>query len=246
MELRSAGILGCCIVGLAAALLIPVIQSSVLFVMALVPLALLVFGQINLPRSRRSFRIWFDPIIIDLGDEVISLEPGTPLGRLSGREIIYSSFKQWHDFEIVTHRFWLLAAIGLLSLASVWLSLRGPFDFVTGTGYYYFLVFFWTLMVTMAKRWLWERRMLRLKGVSMATFSVTGRNIRYHFVDPDGRYRGGLFESLVCSRTDYWTIVFYDEKDPDRSVPAAGLMFHVLVWKPSHSSALASGSSAAG
>jgi len=43
------------------------------------------------------------------------------------------------------------------------------------------------LIVAMARRWLWERRMLRLEGVSMATFSVAAhgiyQQIRYHFVD---------------------------------------------------------------
>ncbi len=82
--------------------------------------------------------------------------------------------------------------------------------------------------------------MLRLEGISMAPFSVVAegiyQQIRYHFVDLENEYRGGWFESLICSRADDLTIIFYDEDNPDRSVPASGLMFHKLVWKESPSS----------
>jgi len=66
--------------------------------------------------------------------------------------------------------------------------------------------------------------------ISVAAHGIY-QQIRYHFVDPENQYRGGWFESLICSRADDMTIIFYDEDNPDRSVPAVRLMFHKLVWK---------------
>ena len=236
MEMRPVGILAVAGICLALALLIPPAQKYILFAMACVPLALLIAGQFVLPRSKRSVSVWFNPIVIELEDEmIVPIDPGTPLGRLSGRDLVYSAFRQWHDFEIVPYRFWLLAAIGLLSLGSVWIASKNELGFFPDASFFYFTAFVWTLMVAISKRWLWERRMLRLEGISMAPFSVraTGlyRQIRYHFVDPNDQYRGGSFESMVCSWADDMTIIFYDKDNPGRSVPASGLMFHKLVWK---------------
>ena len=235
MEMRSVGILVFGVVALALTVVVPPAQPYVLAAMAIIPLGLLAVGQVILPRSKRSIRVWFNPIFVELDDELIPLAQGTPLGRLSGRNLVYSYFRQWHDFEIVAHRLWLVAGIGLASLGGIWVSNWAGLSFVTGAGYYYFLIFTWVLMVAISKRWLWERRMLRLDGVSMAPFSVSWsrpyQQIRYHFVDPEGTYRGGWFESMVCDKTDDMTIVFYDEGNPDRSIPASALLFHKLAWK---------------
>ncbi len=240
MEMRSVGLFVLAAICLGTALLIPPLQSYLLSAMAISPLLLLAVGQVFLPRSKRSIRVWFNPIVIELGDEQVPLEPGFPLGSLSGRELVYSYFKQWHDFEIVTHRFWLLAGIGLLSLGAVWFSWQAQGSLFAGASFFYLATSIWALIVAMAMRWLWERRMLRLEGISMAPFSVAAegiyQQIRYHFVDLENEYRGGWFESLICSRADDLTIIFYDEDNPDRSVPASGLMFHKLVWKESPSS----------
>jgi hypothetical protein len=70
--------------------------------------------------------------------------------------------------------------------------------------------------------------------VTIGSFSVAAnarrRSIRYHFVDHQGEHRGGVFASMVGDGADDMTIIFYDEQDPDRSIPALGLMFHKLVW----------------
>ena len=234
--MRPAGILAFAAIGLTLALLIPPTQRYILFAMAVVPLVLLIAGQLILPRSKRSISVWFNPILIELDHEIVVVpDPGTPVGRLSGRTLVYSAFRQWHDFEIVPHRFWLMAAIGLLSLGSIWVASQKELNFFSGAGFFYFIAFAWSFMVAMSKRWLWERRMLRLTGVSIATFSVVANHryqqIRYHFVDPEGTHRGGWFESLVCDKDDSMTIVFYDEDNPDRSIPASALLFHRLVWK---------------
>ena len=237
MEMRSVRIFVLGVVGLVAAFLIPAIQGYLLSVMAITPLVLLVAGQFWLPRSKRDIQVWFNPIIVEFDGEVFSPEPGTPLGRLSGKNLTYSLFKQWHEFEIVTHRFWLLAAIGLSSLAAVWLVTLIKADLFLGFGYFYVSCFTWTFVISLAMRWIFERRMLRLEGVSMGSFSAKTftkpayRQILYHFVDPEGHYRGGCFDSVFCDRSDDLTIIFYDEKNPDRSIPASALMFHKLVWK---------------
>ncbi len=242
MEMESVGIFVLGVVGLVAAFLIPPIQGYVLSVMAISPLALLVIGQFWLPRSKRDIQVWFNPIIFELDGELISPEPGIPFGRLSGKDLTYGLFKQWHEFEIVTYRFWLLAAIGLSSLAAVWLvSLIKP-SLTLAFGYYYISCFTWTFVISLAMRWIFERRMLRLKGVSVGTFSAKTYakpaylQILYHFIDPEGHYRGGCFDSVFCNQSDSLTIIFYDENDPDRSIPASALMFHKLVWKEKETS----------
>ena len=198
---------------------------------------MLLLGQFFLPRSKRSIQVWFNPIVIEYEGELISLEPGTPLGRLSGKTLLYGAFKQWHEFEIVTHRFFVLSAIGLISLGAVWLALRVKDSLFGGIGYFYAMGVFWVCIVSLAMQWVWERRMLRMQGISMGSFSVRGntkppyRQVLYHFVDPEGQYRGGCFDSMYCDQADDMTIIFYDENNADRSIPASALLFHKLVWK---------------
>ena len=240
--MRSVRIFVLGVLGLVAAFLIPAIQSYLLSVMATTPLVLLAVGQFWLPRSKRIIQVWFNPIILEPEGELISPEPGTPFGRLSGKNLTYSLFKQWHEFEIVTHRFWLLTAIGLSSLAAVWLVSLIKASLFLGFSYYYIACFTWTFVISLAMRWIFERRMLRLEGVSMGSFSANTytkpayRQIRYHFVDPEGHYRGGCFDSVFCDQSDNLTIIFYDENNPDRSIPASALMFHKLVWKEKETS----------
>jgi len=234
---RSVRIFALGVIGLCAAFLIQGVQSYVLAAMALCPLVLLVVGQFYLPRSKRTIHVWFNPIVIEYEGELISPEQGMPLGRLSGKDLFYGSFRQWHEFEIVTHRFILLSGIGLISLGAVWLTWKIKDSLFGGIGYFYAMGFFWLLIVLLAMQWVWERRMLRAEGISMGSFSVQ-RNTRppywqilYHFVDPEGQCRGGCFDSMYCDQADDMTIIFYDENNPDRSIPASALLFHRLVWK---------------
>ncbi len=240
--MRSVRVFVLGVVGLVAAFLIPAVQGYLLSAMAISPLVLLVVGQFWLPYSKRIIQVWFNPIVLELDAELISPEPGTPFGRLNGKNLTYSLFKQWHEFEIVTHRFWLLAGIGLSSLAAVWLISLIKESLSLGFGYYYVSCFTWTFVISLAMRWIFERRMLRLEGVSMGSFSAKTytkpayRQILYHFVDPEGHYRGGCLDSVFCDESDDMTIIFYDENNPDRSIPASALMFHKLVWKEKETS----------
>lgn len=236
MELRSLRILALGMLGLAAALLFPIVQGYFLFTMALTPLVLLVLGQFFLPRSKRIIQVWFNATIPDDEDEPLTPEPGSPFLRLSGKDLPYSFFKQWHEFKIVTHRFWLLSAIGFMSLLMVWLAWRIQDSFMDGAALFYLAGSLWMLLVTLASRWGWERRMLQCEGIAMAGFSAersTGliQRIRYNFVDHEGHYWGGIFASMFCDRKDDLTIIFYDERNPQQSVPASALIFHKLVWK---------------
>jgi len=227
------------VVGLAAALLFPAVQSYVLLAMAALPFLFLVSGQLVLPRSKRTIRVWFSPVFLEIKGETFPLfEPGDAMGRLSGRDMVYSYFKQWHEFDIATHRFLVLGTIGLLSLGAMWMAWRVQGTlFLTGAGFYYFMFAGWVLMTALARRWLWERRMLRLEGLSIASFRISGYSrpffaqMLYHFVDPEGHYRGGNVAMLALPQKDDMTIVFYDEEDPDRNIPASALIFHKLLWK---------------
>lgn len=77
-----------------------------------------------------------------------------------------------------------------------------------------------------------------MSGLALGTFSVSRsghpimlRHIRYQFVDHEGEYRGGSFDSMFCDQSDDLSLVFYDETNPDVSIPASAMVFHRLVWK---------------
>jgi hypothetical protein len=236
--MRSLRILALGVVGLTLAFLVQEVNFYVLSGMALAPLTLLVAGQFYLPRSKHAIQVWFNPIVIEFEGERISLEPGTPVGRLSGKELTYSYFKQWHEFEIVTHRHWLLAAIGFFSLGSFWFFWWASTVLFEAMAMFYLVISLWAMVILLARRWVWERRALRQTGLSIGSFSSQAgerppgyRHIRYHFVDPEGEYRGGMLDSMFCDQTDDMTIVFYNEANPDQSVPASAMVFHKLVWK---------------
>lgn len=235
MELRTIRIFAFGALGLVVAFSFSFIESYLLIAIAATPLVLLIAGQFYLPRSQRSIQVWFNPVVID--GEIISPEAGQPFARLNGKVISYSHFRKSHDFEIVTHRFWLLGLIGLFSLGSLWyVSLSWDVLF-KGFAYFYLGGFLLMMVLFLATRWVWERRVLRFEGLALASFSVTAntkppyRQIRYSFVDNNGEYRGAIFDSMVCDTDDSMTIIFFNDSNPDQSVPASALIFHKLVWK---------------
>ena len=193
MEMRPVGILALAGLVLSLALLIPPAQKQILVAMSAIPLLLLLIGQLILPRSRRSIRVWFNPIVLEIGDELVPLfDEGAPMSRLSGRDLTYSSFQQWHDFEIVPHRFWLLAAIGLLSPVAIWASLQKQVG-VSGTvSLFYYSAIRWSILTAISKRWVWERHMLRLNGIALAAFSE---------VQKGGTTKSGITLSIRRART---------------------------------------------
>jgi hypothetical protein len=55
--------------------------------------------------------------------------------------------------------------------------------------------------------------------------------VNYSFVDDQHHYRGGSVNTPFASgANDDGTIVFYDPKNPEQSVPAAALLFHRVQW----------------
>lgn len=237
MEMRPIRIFAMGVLGLAIALLFQSVAPYVLYGIAIAPLALLSIGQFYLPRSKRSIQVWFNPIVLELNGELVPLEHGFPLGRLSGKELTYGAFKQWHEFDIVPHRFWLLAVIGFLSLGAFGLLWIAHEQLLEGLSFLYLAGSIWVTIVLLAWRWVQERRSLRYEGLSIGAFSVKTNHrppyfqIRYHFVDPEGEYRGDIFDSMYCDRKDDMTVIFYDKDNADRSIPASALVFHRLVWK---------------
>jgi hypothetical protein len=167
---RSVRIFALGVIGLCAAFLIQGVQSYVLAAMALCPPVLLVVGQFYLPRSKRTIHVWFNPIVIEYEGELISPEQGMPLGRLSGKDLFYGSFRQWHEFEIVTHRFILLSGIGLISLGAVWLTWKIKDSLFGGIGYFYAMGFFWLLIVLLAMQWVWNVVCFALKASVWVAF----------------------------------------------------------------------------
>lgn len=226
------------LIGLITVFAVQIYFAYTVIAVALIPLALLIIGQLYLPDSKRTVSVWFNPAILNLID-YDDKEPLIPAARLSGKELKYTYFKQSHEFKIVTHRFWLLGIIGVLSLLVATFASRIDDEefFFHALRFMYFAGSIWLPVIFCAYAWLRERRMLRLAGLTMGTFSIHNssrkyfRGVRYYFVDPSGEYRGGTIDSLFPDFADDMTIVFYDPEDPERNIAAAGLNFHRLVWK---------------
>jgi hypothetical protein len=198
-----------------------------LLAVAALPLVFLVAGQFLFPRSKRSIRVWMNPEVVESLGEVRL--------RLSGKVVPLGFFKSWHDFRIEVCNFWLLTAIGLLSLGAigeVWTMSEVPMPGVL----LYYGASAWSPVCYVAWRWIWERRAMRKTGIALGPFRVARiekpfmKRVVYRFNDQQGGYRGGSFRSLFCDTRDDLTVVFYDESDPEISVPASAMMFHRLKW----------------
>jgi hypothetical protein len=236
--MRPLQIMGTGIVGLFAVFWLTLHPAQGLTTLALLPFLLLVAGQLYLPDSKRAIQVWFDPkILVILSDDDATEVPFEQTTRISGKVLSPSYFKQWHEFRIVSCRHWLFLSLGAASLCAagaIQLVKNWAFE---GFNLLYWGALLWTPCVLLAWRWLWERRTLRMSGIAMGPFEVRGSNrppisqIRYHFVDPEGEYHGGCFGSLFFDRSDDLTLVFYNEANPDQSVPASAMVFHRLVWK---------------
>jgi drug/metabolite transporter superfamily protein YnfA len=204
-----------------------------LFIAAGLPLAFLVYGQLLVPQSKRSLRLWMNPEVVkDLGK--LNL-------RLSGKDITLAFFKRWYEFKIEVFNVWLLAAIGLVSLGALAIVSTMNDLPMPGFSYVYFGGSAWLVVCYLAWRWILERRAMRKSGISLGSFRVTRlekpfmKRVVYHFNDEQGGYHGGSFRTLFCDTLDDLTIVFYDESDPEISVPASAMMFHKLKWSETQS-----------
>ena len=77
---------------------------------------------------------------------------------------------------------------------------------------------------------------MRNSGIALGSFRVARiekpfmKRVVFGFNDQQGGYRGGSIRSLFCDTRDDLTVVFYDESDPEISVPASAMMFHRLKW----------------
>lgn len=234
--MRSLKIFAVGLVGLITLFAAQIFYGYFLVVAALCPLVFLIVGQFYLPRSRRSIQVWLSPVVLTVNGEPVSAVPGMPLGRLSGKEIIYRPFKQRHDFEIVPYRFWLLLVIGLISLGAATVAWWGKDFLFNRFAPIYLTASIWAPVVLASLNWVRERRMLRLTGLTIGRFSIQSCSrppfceVHYSFVDAVGGYRGGQVTSLFCAQEDSMTIIFYNEENPEKSIPASALTFHRLVW----------------
>ena len=213
-------------VALITALLIDLWARWAALAIAFLPFAFIATGQFFLPRSKQSIRLWLDPCVLeDLNG--LSL-------KLSGRQITLDFFKRWYDFEIQPHNLWLLAGLALLSLgtsAMIWATHELPMP----SAYLYYAGSTWSLVCYLSWRWLWERKVMRKSGFALGSFRLTKhspllKRVIYHFTDQEGGHRGGTVSTLSCSTEDDLTVIFYDEDNPEYSVPASAMMFHKLRW----------------
>lgn len=112
--------MGSGILGLAVMFWLVLHPRPGLTALVLIPLVLLVAGQLYLPESKRAIQVWFDSrVLVELAEGGTVEEPLEEPMRLSGKVIQPSHFKQWHEFEIVPCRYWLLLVLGASSLVAV-------------------------------------------------------------------------------------------------------------------------------
>jgi hypothetical protein len=215
--------------------------QNLLYAIAACPLVLLVLGYFILPPAKRTLRVWFDPAVLKVEGEQLPPEPGRSAGRLGGRFLTYRYFKQWHEFRIVIIRSYLLVLSGLIAAGLLWFGWWVRDLPPTGDNHLFNTGFICLFVIWPPARWFWERRMLSLYGVSMGRFSAKEYRrargllrfeIWYNFVDHNRDYRSRvLLDSLDSDPDNTMTIIFFDDKDSDRSFPAPGLIFHKVVWK---------------
>lgn len=243
--MRALRILLFGIIGLILAFALPFYMVGFLVGVALLPFWLLVIGQIILPKSRRAIQVRIEPIVLKFENVPSSLdaEAREELGkilnapaRLSGRSIARSHFTRWLEFQVQPTHFFLLLLVGLVSLGMAVLIFNLKDAWLNGVNVLFLLFGLWSLALYLGWRWLWERRMLRRNGVSLGRFYISGstrrgmRQVNYDFFDHEHERRGGACDSLFVDGEDDLTLVFFNEADPDQSVPASAMIFHKIAW----------------
>jgi hypothetical protein len=228
---RPLKIFGIGFVALILAFSVTLWAKWALFVAAGIPLLFLVAGQFFFPRAKRSLQLWMNPEIIEYHGDVRL--------RLSGREITLAFFKKWYEFRIEVRNLWLLMTVGLLSLGALAAVSTMPDLAPSDYGllfFAYLAVSAWLPVCYLAWRWIWERRAMQTSGISLGSFRVGReekpmmRRVIYQFNDQRGGHRAGSFLTFFCDSRDDLTVVFYDESNPEISVPASAMMFHKLKW----------------
>jgi hypothetical protein len=141
--------------------------------------------------------------------------------RVSGKELTFGFFKRWHEFEVEPANLWLLAIVAGVPAAALYF--RDLF-FSFARNYMHLLFAFsstWLFLVYLAWRWLWERMVVRRSTCALGPYWVhdgEGRwgmsSISYDFVDPQGEYHGGIFETFIITKEDHLSVVFFDPSDP--------------------------------
>ena len=242
--MRALRILSFGILGLTLAFLLQFYILGFLVGIALLPFGLLVIGQISLPKSRRAIQVRLEPLVLrfenvpDLDDgkkEELENALNAPT-RLSGRSIMRSHFSRWHEFQVHPNHFLLLFLVGLVSLAMALLILVLKDALMDGVNTIFALAGLWSSALFLAWRWMWERRMLRRNGVSLGRLRVSDgwykgmKHVTYDFLDHEHERRGGACDSLFVDREDDLTLVFFNEANPDQSVPASAMIFHKIAW----------------
>lgn len=243
--MRALRILLLGIVGLVLTFLVQVYIVGLVVGIVLLPFLFLIVGLLILPRSRRAVRVCLEPIVIEPDDVCASMDAeareqldkvlNAP-ARLNGKTIKRSYFKQWLEFRVEPYHFLLLFAVGAISLGMAVLVLAVKDTLFGGVDRIYLGLTFWCMALYLSQRWLWERRILRAHGVALGYFSVAGhrnlgmKQVRYNFFDHEHERRGGIFSSLFVDTDDDLTLIFFNEINPDQSVPASAMIFHRIAW----------------
>jgi hypothetical protein len=199
-----------------------------LFAYALVPILLLIAGQVIVPTRKYQVQVWMDSDSAP-GIEVVPT-------RICGRDISIGYFKKWHEFQIDCKNFLLLTTVGLISLGSAY-GIYDGWDLIPHSIILLNVSAAWLAIVYLAWRWFWERLIMRESTTAFGVFWCVDEEVPwnfyrvcYSFKDVDGEYRGGSVDTPFEPDGDDATIVFYNSAFPEKSVPASAMLFHRVQW----------------
>ena len=205
-------------------------QKTITFFLVVPPL-LVILGQLWIPKRKHAIQVWIDPKVEQDADDPAML-------RVSGKLLTFGFFKKWHEFEVEPANVWLLVIV--VGIPTTVLYFREWFfDFARNYMQLLFMISsMWLFLLYLSWRWFWERKVVRRSICALGPYWIypgAGRwgmsSISYSFVDPQGEYHGGTFETFALDRDDHLSVVFFDPTDPSKSVPAAGMIFHTVRWK---------------
>lgn len=195
---------------------------------ALLPAAVVLFGQTCVPITNGACSISLDPehFRVDGVPQEFSI-------TVSGVPIALGAFKREQEFRFVQHNVVLLAVIviGSFCLAAwVWPQRQGGMpEFNPRPWILYYGGAGWIAVIGMAMRFFRERSILGRVVVALGPVHQRGRRAEYSFKDLRGEYFGDTVWQFTPSDSEY-ELIFYRPENPKLSLPASALLFHKVVW----------------
>ncbi len=200
----------------------------------------MIAGFLFFPAKGCGISVSLNPELFRVFDHV----PGEISINISGAPVRLGPLMRRLEFRIERRNHALLAFVIISSMAlSTWLwpsRNSGLNDLVNerlapGQVMYYFASL-WLVVVSLAYKWLADRRLLARSALALATARevhevgrlLRGRLISYSFIDRGGERFGALVRQYSRCHSNL-ELIFYNVDDPNRSCHASGLLFYKVV-----------------